>query len=433
MFALNNSNVMFAVMTSLHLDFEHFEMPPTMKGLNDAILKRLEINMSDPQTLKATYDTPLKDVIGGGKDLVNSERGRFNIANGIADFINGMAMQMSGKMPPRTDPALTASNQLAPVIPHAPVSKSTTPDTSGSSSTAHGATNGTAASKGDGNPFGPPKPQPPIPAEGPWTPLKMALKEQGPIISAGIKHGAVKSMNAGVDSFKQVFPVYDFYNIYNTGVCWGYYKPSGPQTVGCGSSAEWKDVDMAPRIQSLVNKLVSPTTKIVGPTGLGPNMERFLATMRILLLLMYINKVLTVVNQGLAMALPIIGIVCMFGGCLPPRLHLKLSFINFSTSAAATGMVFGGTMGVLMTLLGMGITMPPMNAMMSIDMKLGINYLMLCLVDTVFAITGTVCWWKIWRMMVNGAKQAEKEKESFSREHGNVEVIEVQQNKPYDA
>lgn len=245
----------------------------------------------------------------------------------------------------------------------------------------------------------------------------------------------MKAMNAQADGLRKNVPIYDFYNIYNSGVCWGFYKPTGPETVGCGSSAEWKDIDIAPRIKTMVGKFVSPTAgeRIVGPIGLGPNMEKFLATTRILLLLMYINKIITIVNQAFAAVIPIASMAAMFGGCLPSHLHLKLSFVNFATSAAASFAVFGGTMSVLGMMLGMGLTMPPMNAMMSVDMKLGIPYILLCLVDSIFAVAGTVCWWKVWRMMVNGAKQqAEAGRGSFEREHRKAEMVNVQPNKEYD-
>lgn len=142
---------------------------------------------------------------------------------------------------------------------------------------------------------------------------------------------------------------------------------------------------------------------------------------------------MTVVNQGFAMLIPILGLGAMLAKILPPRLHLKLSFMNFATSAAASAAVFGGTMSLLGMMMGMGLTMPPMNAMMSIEMRLGLPYVLLCLVDSVFAIVGTVCFWKIWRMNVNGAKeQANEEMGRFEREHGKIEVINVQPNKEYD-
>ncbi|TID12925.1 SCP-like extracellular protein [Venturia nashicola] len=518
LFYLNNSNPMFAVMTSVRPDFEHAETPPALKGMNDAIMKRLEINMSDPKTVKGIYDTPLKDIIGGAKSMLNGEEGQWKIANGMADFVKGMAMQMSGKMQPpptaggslpaaaaphrrsrRATTQAAAPNQgaipgqtsdpnqgaapnqgavpnqgaapiqgavpsqgvvslqapgpvQAPALPDAPVSSPKVPQTPNLSVAGPGAPgNGPLICpkdcvpppkpKDDGQPFGPPKPKPIIPppgewATGPFVPLENAIKENGVIISGGIKHGAIKAMNAQAAAVRQNVPIYDYYNIYNTGICWGFYKPDGPQTVGCGSSADWHNIDLAPRIKTMVSKYVSPTAgaRIVGPIGLGPNMEKFLATMRILLLLMYINKIMTVVNQAFAAVIPLAAVGAMFGGMLPPRLHLKVSFVNFATSAIASGMVFGGTMSVLGMMLGMGLTLPPQTAMMSVDMRLGIPYILLCLVDSVFAIVGTVCWYKIWRMMVNGAKeQAESERASFDRQNGKVEMVTVQPNKEYDA
>lgn len=479
MFYLNNSNPMFAIMTSSRPDFEHFETPPAMKGLNDAIMKRLDINMSDPKIAKDIFDTPLKDVIKGGKDMINGEEGQWKIANGMADFINEMAMQMSRKMPPQPSaggpspdaaphaPARRATpgealvpNQAAvplqpPVLSQPPIFSPQAPQTPTLNVKGPGTPSNSSSicpkncvpapakndrSKNDGQPFGPPKPKPTIPPPGEWasgsfTPLENAIKEHGPTISSGIKHGAIKAMNAQTESLRKTIPIYDFYNIYYTGVCWGFYKPTGPQTIGCGSSAEWKNIDLTPRIQTMLNNFVSPSAKIAGPIGLGHNMERFLATTRILLFIMYINKVMTVVNQAFAMLIPIAGMAAMFGGMLPDRLHLKLSFANFATSAAAAGAVVGGTMSLLGMMLGMGLTMPPMNAMMSIDMRLGIPYVLLCLVDSIFAVVGTVCWWKVWRGMVNGAKQrVEQEGESFEREHGKIEVVEVirvEPNKEY--
>lgn len=284
-------------------------------------MKRLEINMSDPKTVERMYDTPLKDVIKGGKEMIVGQEGQWNIANGMADFINRMAMQMSGKMPPQPDaeggphtPGKRATlgqvlvpNQVAgpnvplqaPVPNQAPVSSPMAPQTPNLNATGLGTPGNNSTiqcpknclpapppkSKGDGQPFGPPKPKPIIPPAGTWTsgpftPIENAINEHGAMISAGIQQGAIKSMNAQTDSFRKAVPIYDFYNIYNTGICWGFYSSTGPQTVSCGSSAEWRDFDVAPRIQVMVNKLVSPTAKIVGPIGLGPNMERFLATTR---------------------------------------------------------------------------------------------------------------------------------------------------------
>lgn len=328
MFYLNNSNPLFAVMTSLHPDFEHYEPPPAMTSLNGAIMKRLEINMSDPKTVERMYDTPLRDVIKGGKEMIVGQEGQWNIANGLADFINGMAIQISGKIPSQPDAGgapLAATPDTpgkranlgqvqaggphvpdqapvpipAPVPTQAPISSPMTPQTPNLNATGLGTPGNNSTiqcpkicipaappkPKGDGQSFGPPKPKPIIPpagmwTSGPFTPIENAINEQGAIISAGIQHGAIKSMNAQTDSFRKAVPIYDFYNIYNTGVCWGFYSPTGPQTVGCGSSAEWQDIDVAPRIQMMVNKLVSPNAKIVGPIGLGPNMEKFLATTR---------------------------------------------------------------------------------------------------------------------------------------------------------
>ncbi|QDS72025.1 hypothetical protein FKW77_002149 [Venturia effusa] len=470
MFYLNNSNPLYAVATSLHPDLQNYEPPPAVKGLNDAIMKRIEVNMSDPKTAKGVYDTPLRDVISGGKDLINGEEGRWKIANGMADFVNGMAMEMSKKGSQQSNTAATppvvgtphararraASGPASLARAAAPLQARGPSQSTSSSPTTPNILNRDAAGltrrgddpavqcpagcvpastqsskehKDDGNPYGSPKPKIIIPPTGPWTPIKNAIKVQGPIISNGIRHGAVKEMNEQTDTLRKAVPIYDFYNIYNVGYCWGFYRHKGPQTVGCASSADWRNVDIAPRIEALANELISPEVKIEGPIGLGPNVEQVLKISRILLLLMYINKVMTVVNQAFAMAIPLLGVAAILGGILPSRLHLKLSFVNFAASLAASVAVVGGTISVLGMMLGMGLTMPPMNAIMSIEMKLGVPYVFLCLVDSVFAVVGTVCWWKTWRMMKNGAKQ---QAEQESQQEEKVEVVTVHPNKKYD-
>jgi hypothetical protein len=399
MFVMNNSNPMFVAMTNMHPNMEG--MQKVLSGLNEAIMTRLEVNMSDPQTASNVMNTTLKDAISGGKDIINGERGQFNIANGIADFLKGMAAQMSGKVPNGRGPPTNQWSSASPPASAAPVSSS------------H------SRSKRQ---FGPEKPKPPIPATGPWTPLMQAVQESGPTLSAGMKKMAMQTMNSNMAMVRQAFPVYDFYSIYNAAICWGNYKPAGPQVVACGSSSDWKDIDMTANTQRMI-QLAAPNAKVVGPIGLGRNYEIYLGAVRILAMIMYISKVLTIVFCGLSMVASVIGIIIAFKGIAPPG---KAIYLNFMLSAAATGMVAPNALGTIMSLAITGVMMPPMGDIMSVQIKLGWKFLILTLVGMIFSVVGTLAWHKMWKTiqkMEQVAKEARQREDSL--EHGEVTEVRV--------
>jgi hypothetical protein len=399
MFVMNNSNPMFVAMTNTHPNMDG--MQKALWGLNEAIMTRLEVNMSDPQTASQVMNTTLKDAISGGKDMVNGERGQFNIANGIADFLKGMAAQMSGKLPSGQVPP---GNQLPSASP---------PASAASASSPH------SKSKRQ---FGLEKPKPPIPATGPWTPLMQTLHETGPTLSAGMKKMAMQTMNSNMAMLRQALPVYDFYSIYNAAICWGNYKPAGPQVVACGSSSDWKDIDMTANTQRML-QLGAPNAKVVGPIGLGHNYETYLGALRVLAMIMYISKVLTVVFCGLSMVASIIGLSIAFKGIAPPG---KIIYLNFMLSASATGMVAPNALGTIMSLAITGVMMPPMGDMMSVQIKLGWKFLILTLVGMIFSVVGTLAWHKMWKTiqkMEQMAKEARERQDSLG--HGEVTEVRV--------
>ncbi|KAF2433025.1 hypothetical protein EJ08DRAFT_677247 [Tothia fuscella] len=453
-FTMNNSNPLFVAITNTRPNFDG--VSHVMSGLNDAIMARLEMNMSNPKTAERFYNTSVRDAIRDGKELIHSERGQTKIASGIADFLNGMVAQMK-RGPPSNPTPPSGPPPSSPPPPKAPMLRSRRrreidvdriqekvaedPEKSvnlyemlesleRNALSESGPQDIQASHVSSKRQLGQEKPQPPIPQGNPWAPLQKAFFENAPIISVALKKGAIQGMNAQMEALRKAVPIYDFYSIYNSGICWGFYKSGGArETIGCGSSSDWKDVDITPNVQRLV-QLQAPDAKLVGRIGLGNHAERLLGAMRVMAMIAFVTRLLAIISLAFSMVGSVVGIIAASKGWLPAG---KVVRVNFLLSMIAVSNVAPNGLGTLISFMASGIITAPMNDMQGIQVNLGWGFLALVIIGMVFSIAGTVAWHRMSKRLIKLGEEARAEVErqrADSFEHGQVtEVMVAKGNK----
>lgn len=237
----------------------------------------------------------------------------------------------------------------------------------------------------------------------PIAPLQGTFITAGPAMLRGLKTTVVRGMNAGMKNVKKAVPIYDWYKFYLGHMCWGTYKEDpksgkiSEELVGCGTTARWKDINLAPIAQKMLHK---SGIKAQAPPqiGVGSGLEKSFEGLRKFTGLIHSFGVLTIVNATFALILTLLAIGAT-------------GFVNaeiLKTIYFATGTVCGGTMllvysnAIIITvsLGGVAYIMPGAGETFGAIVNVGGGFLVLLWINVALTFAGVMAWLVMWFSLV---------------------------------
>ncbi|KAE9986078.1 hypothetical protein BLS_000011 [Venturia inaequalis] len=237
----------------------------------------------------------------------------------------------------------------------------------------------------------------------PIAPLQGALITAGPTILKGMKVAVVRGMNAGMENVKKSVPVYHWYKFYLGQMCWGFYKrdqKSGKITeelVGCGTTAKWKDVNLAPIAQKMLNQ-TGIKAKAPSQIGVGSGLETSFEGLRKFTELIYSIGVLNIVNLTFALIMTILAIVAT--GFVNAGILKMIYFATILVCAGAMVLTCSNTIVMSASLGGVSYIVPGTGDALGAIVSVGGGFLAILWVNLVLTITGFIAWMVMWLSLV---------------------------------
>lgn len=237
----------------------------------------------------------------------------------------------------------------------------------------------------------------------PIAPLQGALMTAGPTIMNGIKTTVVKGMNGGMDSLKRTVPIFDWYKFYLGHMCWGFYKhdpKSGKITeeiMGCGTTAKWKDINLAPIVQKMLNAS-GIMAKAPPQIGLGNGLETTFEGLRKFTGLIYGTGVLTIVNITFALVVTLAAIGAT--GFVDAGMLKNIYFVALNLGAGAMCSIYITAIVMTISLGGAAFIMPGTGVSVGAVVSVGGGFLVLLWLNSILAVIGFGAWMMMWLSLV---------------------------------
>jgi hypothetical protein len=234
----------------------------------------------------------------------------------------------------------------------------------------------------------------------PMAPLQGALITAGPTILAGMKREAIQGVNGGIDSFKQAVPVYDWYKFYPIHMCWGFYKHDQKssnmheQIVGCGTTANWKNINLAPIVQKLLNNKAQAPAQI----GMGSGLESTFEGLRKFTGLIYGINVFTIINLTFALVVTVVAIGAT--GFVDTARLQTIYFVALNVCVGAMSLVYSNAIVMLLSLGGVAFMMPGAGESLGAIVSIGGGFLALSWLSTILTLVGCGAWMMMWLSLV---------------------------------
>lgn len=246
----------------------------------------------------------------------------------------------------------------------------------------------------------------------PIAPLQGALMTAGPTILNGMKMSVVRGMNAGMENVKKAVPVYDWYKFYLSQMCWGFYKrdpKSGKiieELVGCGTTAKWKNVNLAPIAQKMLNK-AGIKAQAPPQIGLGNGLETAFEGLRKFTGLIYSFGVLTIVNLTFALIVTLLAIGAT--GFVDAGMLKTIYCATINVCIGAMILAYSNAIIITASLGGVAYVMPGAAEAFGAFVNVGGVFIALLWVNFALTVTGFMAWMVMWLSLVR-EEQFEKGK-----------------------
>ncbi|TID27773.1 hypothetical protein E2P81_ATG00525 [Venturia nashicola] len=237
----------------------------------------------------------------------------------------------------------------------------------------------------------------------PIAPLQGALITAGPTLVKAMKTTALRGMNAGMRNVKKAVPVYDWYTFYPGHMCWGFYKHernSGKITeelVGCGTTATWKDINLAPIVQKLLNK-TGIKAQAPPEIGVGNGLEKSFEGLRKFTGLIYSTGVLTIVNLTFALIATLLAIGAT--GFVTAKMVKTIYFATISICVSAMFLAYSSAIIITASLGGVAYIMPGTGEALGAIVNIGGGFLAVLWINFALTFTGTMAWIVMWLGLV---------------------------------